>query len=330
MENKVKITENIYQMQIPIPDNPLEMINSYLIKTNEGSILVDTGWNTDEAFTSLCSQMKSHGVSFSDLKYIFMSHIHPDHYGLVGRIEKFTDAKLIIHEHDKAILNSRYIQTDNLVDEMTEWLKFNGVPEAEQTSFSHASLKMLGYVDVALPDIIVSGGEKISLGDNTFEVIWSPGHSPGHICFFEEKKRLLIAGDHILEKISPNISMNNPTTNNPLVDYMNSLEEMKKLDVEFVLPGHGRVFSNYRERIDQLLIHHEKRLLEMLTYFEKGPATAYQIAIDTKWYLPWDDLPMFSKRVAVTETLAHLELLIDRCALSKKEQAGIIYYFLPE
>lgn len=326
----MEVIENIYQMRIPIPDNPLQIINSYLIKTDEGSILVDTGWNTEEAFISLQTQMEYHGVSFSNLKYIFMTHIHPDHYGLVGRIEKFTEAKLIIHKLDKAILNARYIQTDNLVDEMTEWLKFNGVPEAEQTTFSHASLKMLGYVDVALPDIIVSGGEKISLGDNTFEVIWSPGHSPGHICFFEEKKKLLIAGDHILEKISPNISMNNPTTNNPLVDYMNSLDEMKKLDVEFVLPGHGRVFSNYRERIDQLLIHHEKRLLEMLTNFKKGPLTAYQVAIDTKWYLPWKKLPMFSKRVAVTETLAHLELLVTRSQLKKKIQAGIVLYYLPD
>ena len=326
----MKITENIFQMRIPIPDNPLKIINSYLIKSDEGSILVDTGWNTEEAFTSLFSQMESHSVSFSDLKYIFMTHIHPDHYGLVGRLEKFTDAKLIIHELDKAILNARYIQTDDLVDDMTEWLKINGVPKAEQTSFSHASLKMLGYVDVAIPDIVVSGGEKITLGENIFKIVWSPGHSPGHICFYEEKKKLLIAGDHILEKISPNISMNNPTTKNPLVDYMKSLEEMKKLDVELVLPGHGRVFSNYQERVGQLLIHHEKRLLEMMTYFEKGPATAYHIAIDTKWYLPWEELPMFSKRVAVTETLAHLELLVDRGALSKKEQAGIIYYFLPE
>ncbi len=326
----MKVTENIYQMRIPISDNPLQFINSYLIKSDEGSILVDTGWNTEEAFNSLRTQMESYGVSFSDLKYIFMTHIHPDHYGLVGRIEKFTDAKLIIHELDKAILNARYIQTDNLVDEMTEWLKINGVPEAEQTSFSHASLKMLGYVAVALPDIVLSGGEKINLGDNTFEVIWSPGHSPGHICFFEENKKLLIAGDHILEKISPNISMNNPTTNNPLVDYMKSLEEMKNLDVEFVLPGHGKVFSNYRERMDQLLLHHENRLLEMLTYFEKGPATAYQIAFDTKWYLPWEELPMFSKRVAVTETLAHLELLVTRGSLEKKNQTGIIFYHLPE
>ncbi len=326
----MNIAENIYQMRIPIPDNPLGYINTYLIKSDEGSILVDTGWNTEEAFNSLRDRMNSYGVNFSDLKYIFITHIHPDHYGLVGRIDKFTDAKLIIHKNDKDLLNSRYIQTEDLVDDMTEWLRINGVPEEEQTYFSRSSLSILGYIDVAMPDLVVNGGEKITLGDNDFEIIWTPGHSSGHICLYEKNQKSLFAGDHILEKISPNISMNNQTVNNPLVDYMNSLNLMKKLEVDRVLPGHGKVFSSFSARIDQLLIHHENRLIEMLENFQGEPLTAYQIAVRTTWFLPWEKLPPFSKRVAVTETLAHLELLMTRGSLSKKQKAGIMYYFQPE
>ncbi len=326
----MKIAENIYQMRIPIPDNPLGYINAYLIKSDEGSILVDTGWNTEDAFVTLYSQLEEYGVTFSDLKYIFMTHIHPDHYGLVGRIEKYTDAKLIIHKCDKDLLNSRYIQTDDLVDDMTEWLGINGVPDEEQTFFSHASLNILGYVDVAMPDIVVNGGERINLGEFNFEVIWTPGHSPGHICLYEKKNKLLLAGDHILEKISPNISLNSQTVNNPLEEYMNSLSKMKNLQVDLVLPGHGKVFSGFKVRLDQLLEHHENRLMEMMKAFRSVPLTAYQIAVQTNWFLPWEQLPPFSKRITVTETLAHLELLVSRGFLEKKQQAGIFHYFLPD
>lgn len=328
MERILEIAENIFQMRIPIPDNPLGNINAYLIRTEEGSILVDTGWNTDDAFNSLRTQMKTYGVNFSDLKYIFITHIHPDHYGLVGRLEQFTDAKLIIHKDDKALLASRYIHTDELVDDMTDWLRINGVPDEEQTYFSRASLSILGYIDVALPDIVVNGGEKIKVGSFDFEIIWTPGHSPGHICLYEENMGILIAGDHVLEKISPNISMNSQTVNNPLVDYLSSLNKLKNLKVDLVLPGHGRVFNNFSKRIDELLIHHENRLIEMLKNFRKEPLTAYQIAKNTTWFLPWEKLPLFSKRVAVTETLAHLELLVSRGYLRKMKKVGIIYYSL--
>lgn len=323
----MEFTENIFQMKIPIPDNPLGNINAYLIKTPEGSMLVDTGWNTQEAFDTLIGGMLSNGVNLSDLRYIFITHIHPDHYGLVGKLDKLTDAKLIIHKLDKDLLDSRYIQTNKLLDDMEEWLKVNGVPSNEQTYFSQASMNILGYVDVAMPDIVVNGGEIIKLGDFVFKVVWTPGHSPGHICLFEEKKKILISGDHILQKISPNISLNSQNVNNPLVDYLNSLENMKQLDVNLVLPGHGSPFSTYQERIIQLIQHHEDRLKEMQKFFKNGSKSAYQVAVETKWYLPWEKLPPFSKRVAVTETLAHLELLVAREELSRNYQSGIIKYF---
>jgi len=324
----LEILKDVYQMKIPIPDNPLGSINAYLIKTDEGSMLVDTGWNTPIAFDALVNQMQSHGVSLADLKYIFITHIHPDHYGLVGRLDKLTDAKLIIHEKDKELLDSRYIQTDELVDDMEDWMKVNGVPAEEQVHFSRASLGILGYVHVAMPDIVVKGGEKIQLNGFNFEVIWTPGHSPGHICLYEVEKKFLIAGDHILQKITPNISLNNASQDNPLIDYLKSLEDLKLLDVNLVLPAHGDSFSNYLERIDQIKQHHEDRLNEMVKLFNNEPKSAYQIAVETKWYLAWDQLPLFSKRVAVTETLAHLELLVTRGKLNKKQQSGIIRYFL--
>ncbi len=322
----MEIIKNVHQLKIPIPNNPLENINAYLINTPQGSLLIDTGWNTQAAFQSLKTQVESTGVTLADIHYIAITHIHPDHYGLVGRLEKHTPAKLIIHEIERSFLDSRYLHTEQLLAEMEHWLRMNGVPAEERATFSKASLGILGLVEVALPDLEVKGGEHIQLGDFDLEILWTPGHSPGHICFYEKNRKILFAGDHILQKTTPNISMNNPTATNPLVDYIQSLNQMKSREIDLILPGHGDPFTGFSERAQHLIQHHERRLQEMLNLFQNEPKTAYQISLATQWFLPWEKLPAFSKRMAVTETLAHLELLFERGRLKKSLQSDIVWY----
>src|SRR5512133_3438704 len=111
----MEVLPNVHQLRIPIPDNPLGFINAYLVKADEGSLLIDTGWNSDEAFEALQGQLAEAGVTFKDLKYIAITHVHPDHYGLVGRVEKHTQAKLILHEAERSLLYSRYVNYDPLL-----------------------------------------------------------------------------------------------------------------------------------------------------------------------------------------------------------------------
>jgi len=330
MEFFLEVAKNVFQLKLPIPDNPLGTINAYLIKTNEGSMLVDTGWNAPNTYETLIDKMKSYGVGLNDIRYIFITHIHPDHYGLVGKLESVTDSKLIIHKLDRDLLHSHYLQPSGLVDDVEAWLQKNGVPAETKTMYSRSSLNVLGYVQVAMPNMVVEGGERIRLGDFNFEIVWTPGHSPGHICLYEVNQKFLISGDHILEKITPNISLNFEGMRNPLPDYLDSFQTLRELDVELVLPAHGDIFTSYYERIDQIIHHHLERMDGMISLFNEGSQTGYQIAKLTKWYLPWEDLPMFSKKVAVTETLAHLELLVTTGRLSKQESGGVIMYSLPE
>jgi glyoxylase-like metal-dependent hydrolase (beta-lactamase superfamily II) len=314
-------------MKIPIPNNPLGNINAYLINTPDGSLLIDSGWNTEEAFESLKTQIESTGVTLADIKYIAITHIHPDHYGLVGRLEKYNQAKLIIHKIERSFLNARYLNTEELLNEMEHWLRINGVPANDHAAFTQESLAFLGLVDTALPVQEVQGGEHILLDDFDLKIVWTPGHSPGHICFYEQNRKILFAGDFILEKITPNISMSNQTSSNPLINYINSLNQVKSFDIDHILPGHGKSFTGFSERANQLIAHHEQRLEEMLALFQNEQKTAYQISLATKWFLPWERLPAFSKRMAVTETLAHLELLFARGSLQKRDQSGCIWYY---
>lgn len=322
----MEILPNIHQLKIPIPDNPMGFLNAYLVKSAEGSLLIDTGWNTDASFEALNRQLAEAGVTLADLKYILITHVHPDHYGLVGRVEKHTPAKLIIHEIERSLLYSRYVDFKALLEEMDCWLEVNGVPADDRPSLQLASMEILGLIQVAMPDQLVHGGEHIIIGDFDLELIWTPGHSPGHLCLFDRSRGLLFSGDHILEKTTPNVSMNSQTISNPLVNYLNSLRQIAQLPVELVLPAHGEPFTGFHHRLKEIEVHHEVRLSEMLAMFDGAPKTAYDIAIDTTWFLPWNELPSFSKRMAVTETLSHLELLLARGRLTKSMENGTFRY----
>ena len=327
----MEVLPNVHQLRIPIPDNPLGFINAYLVKSDEGSLLIDTGWNTDEAFEALEQQLAEARVTFKDLKYIAITHVHPDHYGLVGRVEKHTQAKLILHEAERSLLYSRYVNYDPLLNDMDQWLEINGVPARDRPRMKMASMEILGLVEVAMPDQIVHGGEHLVIGNYDLEIIWTPGHSPGHICLYDRARKVLFSGDHVLEKTTPNVSMNSQSVSNPLVNYINSLNQVAKLPVDLILPAHGKPFDHFQDRVKEIEHHHEARLKEMLGLFNnRKQKTAYEIATGTTWFLPWEKLPAFSKRMAVTETLSHLELLLARGALSKTMQDGIVWYALAD
>lgn len=325
----MEIRPNIYLLKVPIPDNPLEYLNAYLIKTSEGSLLIDTGWNTDEAFASLTDQIKSIGIGWDDIRYIVITHAHPDHFGLVGRLVKHTKAKIIMHELENALVHQRFLEIDDLVKEMGYWLRLNGVPESTRPILQRSSLSQLGYVAVAKPDMVVQGGEHIQLGDFDLEVIWTPGHSQGHICLYEPNRRILFSGDHVLAQITPNVSMHVQTISNPLADYMSTLKSVSKLPVEIVLPAHGEVLSNLTERVEEIKQHHRDRNHEIIETLSNGAKNAYEVSSGLTWStggVSWSDLPDHTKRAAVTETISHLELLFAQGRIEKTSQKGIMIY----
>lgn len=329
MERATEVVAGIYQLKVPIPDNPLGYLNSYLVKGEGGCLLVDTGWNTDEAFGALARQLDEAEVSFNDLKYIAITHVHPDHYGLVGRLRRHTKAELVIHQIERTFLESRYVHFDRLIDEMDQWLRINGVPEADRGKLTRASLSVLGLVSVSMPDLPVRGGEHLKVGDFDFEIIWTPGHSRGHICLYDRQHRVLCSGDHVLPVITPNVSMHTQSMGNPLVDYLDALRALEELPIDVVLPAHENVFYDLPKRAEEIRAHHAERKQHILASIGGQAKTAYQIAATIPWEtmgVAWADLPALHKRNAVTETLAHLESMRAEGLLAKTLKDGVVWY----
>jgi glyoxylase-like metal-dependent hydrolase (beta-lactamase superfamily II) len=140
--------------------------------------------------------------------------------------------------------------------------------------------------------------------------IWTPGHSPGHVCFFSETHKLLLSGDHVLPRITPNISVHSQQPSNPLGDYLESLLKVQNLGTEEVLPAHEYRFADLDSRLEALIAHHGERLNEIEQVIGEYPgSTAWDITLKLHWSRPWDQIESFMQRQANGETLAHCVLL---------------------
>lgn len=325
----------IHQFKVPLRGSPLEYINVYLIEGEEGSLLVDAGWNTSEALSALEQQIKDAGFCFSDISQIVITHFHPDHYGLAGKLKELSGASLALHQAENSLIKSRYTDIEELLLEMERWLLCNGVPEREAQKLKKASLGVRKFVTPILPEKELKGGEKLSTGIFNFDVIWTPGHSPGHICLYEKNKRILLSGDHVSPQITPHIGYHPQSGDNPLADFINSLKILEKFDVDLVLPGHEYPFSRLQQRIKDIYYHHENRMADILAAIKDEEKTAYQIAAEIPWAFDEDKdmkdvsfyrLNAFDKRLAVLETLSHIQLLNIEGKVKKRFKAGIISF----
>jgi len=309
----MEIAPGIYQLRVPIPDNPLGYLNCYLIEGKDGWLMVDTGWYTPDAFSSLESGLEGLGLAFSDIATMIVTHVHPDHFGLAGRIKHVSPAtQLLTHQWESDLIESRYIKFSELRDRIAAMLERHGVPNEDLSTLKSASMPALQFVMVTLPDHTLYGGETITTGVYDVEVIWTPGHSPGHICLYEPQNRLLFAGDHILPSTSPNVGYHVQSGDNPLGDYISALRKVQSLPVAKVLPAHEHVFTDLRGRIEQIISHHDRRKAEIEQVIRKEPHSAYAVSGQITWDIPglaWEQLPALHKRLAVTETIAHLECM---------------------
>lgn len=323
----MEIASGIHQLKIPIPDNPLGYLNAYLIKGKDGWFMVDTGWNTPDAFETLVKELKDLGLSVTDVVAIVVTHVHPDHFGLAGRIKQLSPhTQLMMHHWEYVLIEPRYVKFADLRAKMGKFLRRHGVPP--YPSLESASMPTLQFVTVTFPETVLYGGEVLQTGVYDLEVIWTPGHSPGHICLYEPQNKILFSGDHVLPVITSNINYHTQSGDNPLGDYLYALQKLRNLAVDKILPAHETIFGDLKGRIDQIVAHHEKRSREILQAIGRNRMNAFDISAVIPWdvRMPWDQFPPLLKRVAVGETIAHLEWMRWNGSVEKVLEGELVFY----
>jgi len=299
-----EIRPDLFRIRIPLPDSPLKYLNSYVIRSADRNLIIDTGLNRTECLEAMTAGLDELGIDRSKTD-IFITHLHADHFGLVGRVA-VDGCRVFFNRPDMEI-----IETWEGFEPMIAYAGANGFPEHQlrEALNQHPGARFAS--DWIPPINVLKDGDPMIVGDYRFRCVSTPGHTLGHMCLYEPDKKLLIAGDHILIDITPNIQCWSDGEN-PLHHYLESLGKVRRLDVSLVLPGHRRLFEDHRARIDELKAHHRQRLDEILTILENGPQHAFTVASQMTWDLDapdWEAFPVAQKWFATGEALSHLRYL---------------------
>ena len=317
-----EILPDLYRIKIPLPESPLKYLNSYVIKSDPKSLIIDTGFNRKECFDAMNDGLSKLKINLADCDF-FITHLHADHFGLISRLAVNT-SRIYFSRPDKELIESW-----EGFEPMIEYAGKNGFPENELRSalHQHPGYK---YGSDWTPDMsVLEDGETITYGKYCFMCVETPGHTLGHVFLFEPEKKILVAGDHILSDITPNIQCWSDK-DNPLEKYISSLDKARKLDVGMVLPGHRRLFNDHRARIDELKLHHEKRADEILDILEKGPGNAFEVASKMTWDIKcdsWNDFPVPQKWFATGEAISHLRFLTEKHLVTKENSSSRIHKY---
>jgi glyoxylase-like metal-dependent hydrolase (beta-lactamase superfamily II) len=311
-----EIAPGMWRLVFEMPWFFLKSVNAYLIRDSDGYALVDCGMDNDECWAQINRQLSALDVALSAIHTIVATHGHPDHTGMAGKIRRHGHTKVWLHRGD----DSRAL--------LERWLVRFGVPEAEAADMAGRVRDGDRATPAVEPTDLLEGGESLRLGSHAFEVHWTPGHTPGHVCLYEPAEQLLLCGDHILEEVAPNVSLQPYTDENPMPGYLSSLQWVAELPVRLALPGHGAPLSKLRERALGLVGHQTERQDQLQALLTNEPQTAYELAQQV-WAdsVPnnWQQFGPRLRRNAIGTLAAHLELLVDYDRARRIEDGAVAY-----
>ncbi|MET9619423.1 MBL fold metallo-hydrolase [Streptomyces sp. NPDC006464] len=340
-----QVTEHgggVWSIRVPIPDNPLGHTLVHLLDTDRGPVLIDTGWDDPASWSELSDGLEALGTSVREVHGVVITHHHPDHHGLSGKVREESGAWIAMHAADTDVVRrTRASEPAAWLDYLARKLAAVGAPEEHTAPLlaarSGRRIRALPGLRSALPDREIVPGELLDLAGRRLRAIWTPGHTPGHVCLHLEEEhpaRLpghgrLFSGDHLLPGITPHIGLyedpDDATVTDPLGDYLDSLERIGRLGVAEVLPAHQHAFADAAGRVRELLDHHEERLTGLLGLLTT-PLTPWQLAERMEWNRPWEQIPSGSRNIAVSEAEAHVRRLVKLGRAERAEGTDPVAY----
>ncbi len=324
---KVKeVAEGVYWLRMPLPMS-LNHINLYLLEGNKGWTIVDTGIRGDE------TRNYWHDIFETCLKgkpvtRIICTHMHPDHTGQAGFLSDRWRAPLYMsygEYYQARVMNNMMRDGGNW--QMSEYFERAGI----SADFLEKMAEMRSNFapepeDLPLPPsyIRLSDGDSVQIGGNAWQVIVGNGHSPEHVCLFCRELGVLISGDQVLPVITSNVSVS-PTEpyGNPMLGWLESHEKFKRVlpDDALVLPAHNEPFYGVKNRLQELIDHHEDRMLIL-----EENCVEPQIATDLLPHLFKRKLEGPSMFMGLGECIAHLHCLMTRGRIERTLKDDRYYY----
>jgi glyoxylase-like metal-dependent hydrolase (beta-lactamase superfamily II) len=316
----------VHRVPVPVPfaeaGGPA---NVYVIEEDGGGLaLFDAGIGTREGRDALLAGFRAMGRKLGEVRRIFVSHGHIDHYGYARAAQQESGAPVYAHprDHDKVTGRDRTAQRLELY---AAYLDRLGAP---RELLRHVSVHWQDIGRMARPLENVESlaeGTRLRFARFSAEVLHLPGHTPGLVCLWVPEHGVFFSDDHLLERVSPNPLLDLEGRPEPrhraLVEYVRSARRARDLPARLIAPGHGEPFTGHAEIVDRLLAFYEKRQARILDLLGAGPQTPAQLAPrvfpharPTQLYL------------TLSEVMGNLEVLEEQGRVRREEVAGRIVF----
>jgi glyoxylase-like metal-dependent hydrolase (beta-lactamase superfamily II) len=313
---------------LPIPTPFLVgRVNCYLIE-DDPLTLVDTGPNSGKSLDELESALAAHGRRIEDLELIILTHQHMDHVGLLEILERRSGAEVAAFHMLGPYLED-WAASAALDDEFAQQvMRRHGVPAELATVLGSVGAAFRAFGSGGHVTRLLHDGDTIAMRDRELKVFHRPGHSPSDTIFWDERRRLLIGGDHLLSHISSNPLVSRPLDGGAdasrpqaLIGYIDSMRATRELPAEIVLAGHGDPIDGHAELIDERLRMHDRRARKMLRMLADRPLSAYEVAIGT-----WGNIAVTQAFLTISEVLGHMDLLVRDGLATERSEDGVVRF----
>lgn len=312
----------LYMITLPMPFR-LKYVNVFAAFDDErGFTLIDTGPNLTGVFPALEDALARIGRSVEACRRILITHYHADHCGLAGLIAGRSGAEILMPSIESLTIRT-FANEEWRIGHLQRFGLENGLDAETITTLGRAFQAFRSATSPFAATGTLVAGQEMKVGGRLMKVVPTPGHSRGHISLYLPEERLLIAGDHVLPHITPNLSPDLIEPDfHPLTVFLESLERVGALAVERVCPAHGEPFSDLGGRIAEIRDHHCQRKGLALAALAEGPKTAEEVSR----FIFGPELPPFDRLLALNESYVHLIDLEAEGGIGRKVQDGRCYF----
>ena len=314
----------IHCLRIPTPF-AVGRVNCYLLE-DEPLTLIDTGPNSGKALDELQTQLGDLGHSISDLELVILTHQHIDHLGLIEIISAHSGAEVAAIGVAAARLANFGEDAEREDAFAAELMRRHGVPEQVVTVLRTVTGGFRAWGASARVTRPLADGELIEFGNRTLQAFHRPGHSPSDTIFWDEKRRILIAADHLIKKISSNPLVTRPLDGSEgrtraLVSYLDSMRLTREMPAEVVLSGHGEPITDHVALIDDRIAKHMRRKEKIYGLIAEQPRTGYELA-----QAIWGNVAVTQAYLTLSEIIGHVDLLLDEGRVAERAEDDVIRY----
>jgi len=310
----------IHLIPAPLPFRSPAWVNTYAIEANDGFLMIDCGTDWEPGRQAIRNGFEALGLDESAVHTLMVSHLHLDHVGMSARLTEELGCRFVMHERATRLVG-RYNDTEGYRDRLAKMAFDHGVPDplvGPTTNVDRPSYMPL----INLPDHTVSDGDTIDLGGSrSLQVVHTPGHEPAHICLRDSRTGILFSGDHVLPRISP-VIMYDLGLGDVLGEYMKSLQKLIGMKIGLTYPAHGTLIDHGEERARQILLHHDRRLLDMADLVRSTDVSAWEVMLKSFR----SGLDEAQTRLAFLETISHLEHLRLSGRIRDEDRNGKVIY----